>query len=226
MTTIVILDASYQGATPGQIIGLSDSVAATLVAEGAAASATFTETSTHNFVAGDVLAIGNNTFNIVATIGSTAGNVLKGADFAASAANLVAAVMGTSGGGTTYVAPTNTPNVSASFSTTIVFTALALGAGGNSLVSTYTPFGTSAGGFGATTFTGGSGASLADMGLGAGVPVYPAGGWAGQIASETTEQFLNRIPGGVPNPSAAIEGFTGATTIVDGRAVPNSEPWA
>ena len=227
MTTIVTLASPYSGASAGQIIGLDDSVATSLVAEGAAAVATFTQTGSNNFLAGDVLVVGNSTFTIVATIGSTAGNVLKGANFAATAGYLVAAIMGTSGSGTHYNAPTITPNVSAVFSTTIVFTALALGAAaGNGLTSTYAPSGVSAGSFGGTTFSGGVGASLADLGAGAGVPVYPEGGYQGQIASETTEQFLSRVAGGIPSPSSAIEGFQGQVTIVAGRNVPNSEPWA
>ena len=60
-----------------------------------------------------------------------------------------------------------------------------------------------------------------------GVPSYPAGGYAGQAGSETTEQFLNRIPGGVPNPSSAVEGYQGQVVIVAGRNVPLSEDsWA
>jgi hypothetical protein len=42
--------------------------------------------------------------------------------------------------------------------------------------------------------------------------VYPVGGWQGQIASEATWSFLNRIPGGVPNPGDPV------------RAVENNRP--
>ena len=228
MTTIVTLASPYLGAQPGQIIGLSDFAATTLVAAGSAASAVFTQTGSNNFVAGDVLVVGASTFQFVGTIGSTAGNVLVGANFAASAGYLVAAIMGTSGSGAHYNAPASTPNVSAVFSTEITFTALALGAAaGNSLTSTYTPSGVSAGSFGGPTFSGGSGASLANLGAGAGVPNYPAGGFQGQGEGETTAGFLSRIPGGVPSPSAAIEGVQGQVTIVAGRNVPDSESsWA
>ena len=63
-----------------------------------------------------------------------------------------------------------------------------------------------------------------NAGSGAGV-VVPAGSEA-QEAWETTAAFTARNPDGTPNPSAAIHGYEGETTIVRGRAVPNSEPWA
>ncbi len=79
----------------------------------------------------------------------------------------------------------------------------------------------------ATAFVEGGGGTLANLGAGAGVPVYPAGGWQGQIASELTSQFLSRIPGGVPNPSSAIQGVQGQVQIVCGRNVPvNDTSWA
>jgi hypothetical protein len=65
-----------------------------------------------------------------------------------------------------------------------------------------------------------------NAGDGLGVPL--ASPFRGQIASETNAQFV--AAGGNPdneNPSAAIQGFQGNVTIVDGRAVPNSEAsWA
>jgi hypothetical protein len=49
----------------------------------------------------------------------------------------------------------------------------------------------------------------------------------GQNASETDAQFIAAGgSSGNENPSAAIQGYTGAVTIVRGRNVPNSEPWA
>ena len=54
-------------------------------------------------VATDAITVAGVTFTFVASIGSTAGNVLKGANDAAALANLAAAINGTSGAGTTYV---------------------------------------------------------------------------------------------------------------------------
>lgn len=54
--------------------------------------------------ANDTVTIAGVTFKFVASVGTTAGNVLIGADAAASLANLVAAINGASGAGTTYVA--------------------------------------------------------------------------------------------------------------------------
>ena len=66
---------------------------------GTHASSLFTETSTNNFNVGDALTIGNSTYHFVSALGSTPGNVLRGANFAASAANLVSATnSGVNGG--------------------------------------------------------------------------------------------------------------------------------
>ena len=54
-------------------------------------------------VATDAITVAGVTFTFVASIGSTAGNVLKGANDAAALANLAAAINGASGAGTTYV---------------------------------------------------------------------------------------------------------------------------
>jgi hypothetical protein len=53
--------------------------------------------------ANDTVNIGGVVFKFVAAVGSAAGNVLIGADAAASLANLVAAINGATGAGTTYV---------------------------------------------------------------------------------------------------------------------------
>ena len=54
-------------------------------------------------VATDEITVAGVKFTFVASIGTTAGNVLKGANDAAALANLAAAINGTSGAGTTYV---------------------------------------------------------------------------------------------------------------------------
>ena len=54
-------------------------------------------------VATDAITVAGVTFTFVASIGSSAGNVLKGANDAAALTNLAAAINGASGAGTTYV---------------------------------------------------------------------------------------------------------------------------
>lgn len=54
-------------------------------------------------VATDEITVAGVKFTFVASIGTTAGNVLKGANDAAALANLAAAINGASGAGTTYV---------------------------------------------------------------------------------------------------------------------------
>lgn len=54
-------------------------------------------------VATDEITVAGVTFTFVSSIGSTAGNVLKGANDAAALTNLAAAINGTSGAGTTYI---------------------------------------------------------------------------------------------------------------------------
>ena len=64
-----------------------------------------------------------------------------------------------------------------------------------------------------------------DKGSGAGVPTTSP--FRGQGEGETDAQY--EAAGGSSgnlNPSAAIQGYEGDTTIVRGRAVPNGEPWA
>ena len=54
-------------------------------------------------VATDAITVAGVTFTFVASIGSTAGNVLKGVNDAAALTNLAAAINGAAGAGTTYV---------------------------------------------------------------------------------------------------------------------------
>jgi hypothetical protein len=56
-----------------------------------------------NPVAGNTIKIADVTFTFQTTLGSTPGNVLVGANPTATAANLVAAINGAAGAGTTYV---------------------------------------------------------------------------------------------------------------------------
>ncbi len=66
----------------------------------------------------------------------------------------------------------------------------------------------------ATTLIDADGGTLADLGAGAGVPVYPAGGYQGQWAAEATSVFLARIPGGVPNPGDPVKANENSPPII------------
>jgi hypothetical protein len=55
----------------------------------------------------DTVTIGGVTFTFKTTLGATAGNVLIGANAAASQANLISAINGSAGAGSTYVALTD-----------------------------------------------------------------------------------------------------------------------
>jgi hypothetical protein len=60
-------------------------------------------TGTSTFSDGEIITIGGVPFTMKTTLGATAGNVLIGANLAASLANLEAAINGAAGAGTTYV---------------------------------------------------------------------------------------------------------------------------
>jgi hypothetical protein len=66
----------------------------------------------------------------------------------------------------------------------------------------------------ATALVTAGGATLANLGAGAGVPVHPAGGYQGQIASEATSVFLARIPGGVPNPGDPVRAVENSPAVI------------
>lgn len=120
------------------------------------AEAVFTQNSTNNLLATDTFEVGNSTFTIVATIGSTPGNVLKGANWAATMQNicnaLAASILDT-GATSTYIPLATVANVEGVV-TGSVATFLSVNAAtvASSLPSVYTPSGTSAGAFGAVTF--------------------------------------------------------------------------
>lgn len=71
------------------------------VSENLTGEAVLTGTST--FSDGEIITIGGVAFTMKTTLGSTAGNVLIGANLAASLTNLAAAINGSAGAGTTYV---------------------------------------------------------------------------------------------------------------------------
>jgi hypothetical protein len=151
------------GATISNVSGgtLTLSSPYTLSSQLGAAEQVFTESPIAigtNPSIGDAFVIGNNTYTIASPIGATPGNVLRGATWQATMTNL-ANCINTNVTSSTCVASVSTPNVTAEVPTAYftVFWALTGGTGGNSLTSTYTPAGTSAGSFAAATFGSGAG---------------------------------------------------------------------
>lgn len=130
---------------PFQVGNEADPVAWT-ISSVATAGNIFTETSSNNFLATDTFTIGNVTYTF-ASSASAPNEVAVGANFAAAAANLVAAIMGTGtpGTGTYGVGTTAQTEVSAVFATTIAFTSLIAGADGNAVPCHYVASGTAAG---------------------------------------------------------------------------------
>lgn len=134
------------------------------------ATATFTQTGTNNFVEGDTIHVGPNTYYFSAYLNGP-GNVLIGANFAASAANLVAAIMATTGQFKTYY-PWNSGEgafapdllVSAAYASGVItFTSRYGPPDANTYPSVYTAAGASAGAFSGATFSGADGFTAANM---------------------------------------------------------------
>jgi hypothetical protein len=100
-----------------------------------------TLTSTGTFSDNDTVTIGGVTFTMKTTLGATAGNVLIGANAAASIANLVAAINGAAGAGSTYVelsaanrlTITDTLRITATATSATVMTIVGTGSGRLSL---------------------------------------------------------------------------------------------
>lgn len=109
-----------------------------------------------NAVAGETVTIGSVTYTYRATVGTTANEVLVGANAAASAANLIAAINGGAGAGTLYGSATAIhPDVGArsNGSGIVGLVAKVSGLAGNSVATTETM---TNGAFGAATLAGGN----------------------------------------------------------------------
>ena len=128
----------------------------------------FAQYRTNNFVNGDTLLVGSQTYTWKTALTGAANEVLIGANFAASAANFVAALTAGTGAGTAYGTGT-TANASATGyvptgGASIVVMALAAGA--TSVAVTYTPIG--------SAIAGKWGDAYLNAGRGSGVtPTYP-----------------------------------------------------
>lgn len=136
------------------VVGLDAAGKLTLATYGvAAAAATGTLTFSGVGTAADTITIGNRVYTLVAAL-SAANQVLIGGSVTATAANLVAAINGAAGAGTTYGTGTvSHSSVTASSAAGVVtITAKELGPNGNDVATTESGTGTS---FGAATLTGG-----------------------------------------------------------------------
>ncbi len=120
----------------------------------------FTENGTNNFLAGDILELGNTTLTMVSVIGTTAGNVLIGTAFSDSVTNIAAALAAslTAGANTsTYITPATPANVGVTANSSgFVVKANTAGINGNSLNAVYTASGALAGSFASQSLTGGT----------------------------------------------------------------------
>ena len=155
-----VIPAVPPGTTVTNVSGTTLTISNNVASQFGSASAVFTETpaTANNFVAGDSLTIGNNTYRFVSVIGAVAGNVLVGSNFINSATNL-ANCININITSATCVQQSTPPNVTADtpYGIAIGYWASTGGTAGNSLTSTYTPAGTSAGSFAGATFSGGLG---------------------------------------------------------------------
>lgn len=94
-------------------------------------------TSSTNYGTSDTVTIGAKTYHFVTPVGVTEGNVLIGVDEATSIQNLVAAINHSAGGGVTYVAAAQNPDVSAvAAAHTVSVTDRTPGAANNSVATT------------------------------------------------------------------------------------------
>ena len=142
------------------------------------ATATFTQTGTNNFSPNDTIKVGLITYtfrNYGLSIAGGSGaphDVLLGANFAASAANLIAALDGSAGQFSTYVPNVNgfdafggNELVGATYASGVItFTSRYGPPDANTYPSVYTPTGTAAGAFGGATFSGAN-ASTGPIGM-------------------------------------------------------------
>lgn len=120
----------------------------------------FTHNGSDNFIAGDVLVLGNTTLYMVSVIGITPGNVLIGGSFSVSVTNISDALIASLTAGSTtanYVTPSAPGNVGVTANSGgFLAKAIAAGGGGNALTAQYNAAGTVAGAFASGSLTGGT----------------------------------------------------------------------
>lgn len=138
---VTLTQAQIVAVAPGAVGATSIVIDSTLLpgmVDWDAAAGTLTGSGV--FSDGETVTIGGKVYTMQAVLTNVDGNVLIGANLAASLANLRAAINLAAGGGTTYAAATTLhPTVSAtSDATTLVVTAKTMGVGGNAITTTDT----------------------------------------------------------------------------------------
>jgi len=129
-----------------------------------AATAAGVLTLAGNAVAAETVVIGDKTYTWRASVGATANEVLVGASASASIDNLIAAINGAAGSGTTYGSATvahTQVTAAAGAGDTMDLSAKAIGISGNSIQTTETM---TNGSFGAVTLAGGVNATEGSAG--------------------------------------------------------------
>ena len=205
--TQIVADTDLHGWTLDIIINTADGltqvghVAVTADDVGSAAvAATGVLTSSENYAATDTVTIGSKTYTFVSPIGSTEGNVLVGADEATSIANLAAAINHSAGGGTTYVAAAQNPDVSAvAAAHTLTVTARVAGTAANATATTVSMHAPGNGAWGAVTLTGGEDADTFDTLANAAVAALNAGGFGVTHASYDASSNVLSVSGTADN---------------------------
>lgn len=154
LTTLGLTNFATAGGTiavAGTVPALTKTVTGV---DGSAVKATGTLTTTGTFSNNETVTIGGKVYTMQTVLTNVDGNVLIGANAAASLSNLAAAINLGAGSGSTYAAATTAnANVSATATaTTLVVTALVGGTAGNAITTTETAANAS---FGGGTLAGG-----------------------------------------------------------------------
>jgi flagellin len=170
-------------------------------------------------VAGDTVTVGSKTYTFVTAFSNTAtANEVISSSEATGLANLAAATNAAAGSGTTYSASTTiNANVSAGTSTgtTLTFTALTKGTGGNAIASTET----GAGSFASATLTGGVAGSTVTVGA----QTYK---FVAALSGAANEVLVGSLAVSLTNLSAAVNGAAGAGTQYGTGTATNSSATA
>lgn len=189
------------------VVSLAAAAAAATLSVSGLAQATGTLTFSGPGTAADTVTIGTRVYTLAATVASTADQVLVGADATATAANLAAAINGTTGAGTTYGSATtvNTQVTAVAVAGVITLTAKYAGVSSNSIATTEAGTNTS---FGAATLTGGTGAAgFLELGLVVGEWVFVGGD---DVATAFTQTSSTNRPG-----YARVSAVTNSTLTLD-----------